>query len=87
MIRARVGLVRARTALFNTARGLSKSYGVRLRGCNPRNVKPEKVSGLSPELQAAEPLLAGIEALSQQIREYNRRIEFLAKESDPRWGC
>src|SRR5712691_7122462 len=84
VIRARAGLVRARTALINTARGLAKSYGERLRGCNPRNVNPEKASGLSPELQRAlEPLLAGIESLSEQIRKYNERIEQLAQESYP----
>ena len=38
VIRARAGLVRARTALVNTARGLAKSYGERLRGCNVRNM-------------------------------------------------
>jgi transposase len=32
VIRARAGLVRARTSLINTARGLTKSYGERLRG-------------------------------------------------------
>ena len=53
MIRARAGLVRARTGLVNTARGLAKSYGERLRGCNVRNMNPEKAEGLSPELQAA----------------------------------
>jgi transposase len=59
VIWARAGLVRARTALVNTARGLAKSYGERLRGCNVRNMNPEKAAGLSPELQAAlEPLLA-----------------------------
>ena len=40
VIRARAGLVRARTALVNTARGLAKSYGERLRGCNVRNMNP-----------------------------------------------
>src|SRR3989441_4481944 len=70
VIRARAGLVRARTALINTARGLTKSYGERLRGCNSRNMKPEKASGLSPELQAVlEPLLAGNETPRGQIRE------------------
>ena len=84
VIRARAGLVRARTALVNTARGLGKSYGERLRGCNVRNMNPEKAEGLSPELQSAlEPLLAGIEVLSEQIREYNERIETLAQESYP----
>jgi hypothetical protein len=37
----------------NTARGLAKSYGERLRGCNVRNMNPEKAEGLSPELQRA----------------------------------
>jgi transposase len=84
VIRARAGLVRARTALVNTARSLAKSYGERLRGCNVRNMNPEKAEGLSPELQAAlEPLLAGIEGLSEQIRESNQRIERLAEESYP----
>jgi transposase len=84
VIRARAGLVRARTALVNTARGLAKSYGERLRGCNVRNMNPEKAEGLSPELQAAlRPLLAGIESLSEQIHESNQRIERLAEESYP----
>ena len=84
MIRARAGLVRARTGLVNTARGLAKSYGERLRGCNVRNMNPEKVEGLSPELQRAlEPLLSAIAELSEQIREYNERIEKLAQESYP----
>jgi transposase len=84
VIRARAGLVRARTALVNTARGLAKSYGERMRGCNVRNMNPEKAEGLSPELQTAlQPLLAGIEVLSEQIREYNERIERLAEESYP----
>src|ERR1700691_542003 len=52
-IRARAGLVRARTSLINTARGVTKSYRERLRGCNPRNMNAEKAEELSPELQAA----------------------------------
>jgi len=84
VIRARAGLERARTALVNTARGLAKSYGERLRGCNVRNMNPEKAEGLSPELQRAlEPLLAGIELLSERIRECNERIEQLAQQNYP----
>ena len=84
VIRARAGLVRARTALVNTARGLAKSYGQRLRGCNVRNMNPEKAEGLSPELRTAlEPLLAGIESLSERIRECNEGIERLAQEGYP----
>ena len=83
-IRARAGLVRARTALVNTARGLAKSYGERLRGCNVRNMNPENAAGLSPELQRAlEPLLSALESLSEQIGEYNEHIEELAQQSYP----
>ena len=84
VIRARAGLVRARTALVNTARGLAKSYGERVRGCNVRNMNLEKAEGLSPELQAAlQPLLAALESPSKQIAEYNDRIEKLAQSSYP----
>ena len=75
VIRARAGLVRARTGLVNTARGVAKSYGEPLRGCNVRNLHPEKAEGLSPELRRAlEPLLWAIEELSERICEYNDRI-------------
>ena len=84
VIRARAGLVRARTSLINTARGLTKSYGERLRGCNPRNMNPGKAQGLSPELQAAlAPLLGEIESRSERIREYSERMEQIAKKSYP----
>jgi transposase len=84
LIRARAGLVRARTALVNTARGVAKSYGERLRGCNVRNMNPEKAEGLSPELQRAlQPLLRALQSLSEQIREYNERIEELEAENYP----
>ena len=70
--------------LLSRKRGLTKSYGERLRGCNPWNMNPEQAPGLTPELQAAlAPLLAGIESLGEQIRESNERIEHLAQSSYP----
>jgi len=84
VIRARASLVRARTGLVNVARGLTKSYGERIRGCNPRNLDMEKAQALSPELQAAlGPLLAGLEALSERIAEYNQQIESMAQQRYP----
>lgn len=52
MIRARAGLVRARTAMLNTAGSLAKSYGERLRGCNVRKMNSEKDESLSLKLRA-----------------------------------
>ena len=47
-------------------------------------MNPEKAEGLSPELQSAlQPLLAALESLSEQIAEYNQRIEQLAQQSYP----
>ena len=84
VVRARAALVRARTGLVNSARSLAKSYGERLRGCNVRNMDPEKANVLSPELQRAlEPLLAAIASVSEQIAEYNQRIEKLAHHNYP----
>ena len=84
VIRARASLVRARTSLVNAARGLTKSYGERLRGCNPRNMNTEKAQALSPELQdALGPLLQALESLSERIAEYNQQIEQIAKQSYP----
>jgi len=83
VIRARAGLVRSRTALINVARGLTKSYGERLRGCSPRNLN-KRAEGLSVELRTAlGPLLEEIESLSERIREYNQRIEGIAQEHYP----
>jgi len=84
VIRARAGLVRARTALVNTARGLTKSYGERLRKCGTQKMHREMAQGLSQELRDAwDPLFGEIESLNQRIAEYDRRIEQIAKEIYP----
>jgi hypothetical protein len=64
----RAGLVRARTALVNIDRGLAKSCGERLGGCNVRNLNPDKAEGLSPELQAAlQPRLKSTSFRGQRV--------------------
>jgi len=83
-IRARAGLVSARTALVNGARGLVKSYGERLRKCDTRQFRREATGGLSTGLRdALEPLLREIESLNDRIQEYDRRIERMAKLTYP----
>jgi transposase len=84
VIRARAGLVGARTALVNAARGLAKSYGERLRKCGTQQVSRDIAAGLSVELRAAlQPLLEEVESLNERIKECDRRIEKIAKESYP----
>jgi len=84
VIRARAELVSARTALVNSARGLAKSYGERLRKCGTQQVGQELAAGLSVELrEALEPLLREVESLNEGIKESDRRIEQIAKEVYP----
>src|SRR5258708_2666289 len=47
VIRARAALVSTRTALVNAARGLTKSYGERLRKCGTRQMNRESAKQLS----------------------------------------
>jgi transposase len=83
-IRARAGLVSARTALVNAARGLVKSYGERLRKCGTEQLSREIIRGLSPELrEALGPLLQEVESLNERIKEYDRRIQKMAKQEYP----
>jgi transposase len=84
VIRARAALVSTRTALVNAARGLTKSYGERLKKCGTEQMNREICKGLSQELRdALDPLLGEIESLSERIAEYDRRIEQIAKEVHP----
>src|SRR4030081_245606 len=84
VIRARAELVSARTALVNAARGLVKSYGERLPKCGTQQVSRELAAALSTELRdVLEPLLKEIESLNERIKEYDERMEKIAKEVYP----
>ena len=84
VIRARAELVSARTALINAARGLAKSYGERLPRRGTQQVDRELALALSTALrEVLEPLLREVESLNERIREYDQRIEQIAKEVYP----
>jgi hypothetical protein len=84
VIRARAELVSARTALVNAARGLVKSYGQRLPKCGTQQVGRELAAAVSPELrEVLEPVLKEIESLNERIKEYDARMEKIAKEVYP----
>src|SRR5467141_1435248 len=84
VIRARAELVRARTGLVNAARGLVKSYGQRLPKCGTQQVSRELAAELSTELrEVLEPLLQEVESLNERIKEYDERMEKIAKQVYP----
>ena len=81
VLRARDALVAARTELINATRGLVKSMGTRLPNCSSPSFA-EKVEGTVPaELRdALLPLVRMAAALSDCIREYDKKIEKLGQE-------
>src|SRR6202161_732191 len=84
VIRARAELVSARTALVNAARGLVKSYGERLPKCGTYQVNEKLAEGVSAQLRdVVVPLLREVESLNERIKEYEVRMEKIAKESYP----
>jgi transposase len=84
VIRARAGMVESRTALINAARGLSKSFGERLRKCDAQQVDGQLAKELPEGLRAGvEPLLEEVASLTARIRTYDERIEGIARERYP----
>jgi transposase len=80
VVRAREGLVKARTMLINQVRGTVKSFGARLPGGSAKNFARGASEALPQELKAAlEPLLAVIADLSERIRGFDRDIEAWAQ--------
>jgi len=81
VIRSRAVLVRTRTQLVNHVRGIAKAVGTMIRRASPasfqRQVLPQLPDALRPALV---PVLACIEHLSTQIREADRRVEYLIEQ-------
>ena len=75
--------MRARTVLINTARGLTKSFGQRLRGWRGPSGADIGGRGEPGDPGCGGPLLAEVETLNQRIAAYDRQIEQLAKERYP----
>jgi transposase len=80
VIRARAELVDCRTALINTARGLAKPMGERLKSCDADSVKESLAEGLSEATQnAIRPLLKSVEEITKQIGAYDKKIQEIGK--------
>jgi transposase len=84
IIRSREALVSCRTQLVNHVRGAVKSFGGRLPKCPARsfhNKAPERIpDALWPALG---PILEQIGSLTERIRQYDRQLEEISKESYP----
>jgi transposase len=78
LVRAREGLIAARTALINQVRGMVKSFGCRLKACGSEQFVEVAREGMPPRLQSAmRGLLAILEELNEQIYAYDCEIQQL----------
>lgn len=88
ILRARSGLVSARTKLVNTLRGIVKSFGWRIPPQAANRIGHKTLRFVPEDLQPAlGPLLLSIEALTDEIAEYDQRVESLADETHPDSSC
>jgi transposase len=84
VIRARAGLVEARTKLVNTVRGLVKPFGERIPKCDAAQMSRKMLEGLPAGLQQSlQGLAEAIEKLSEQIKAYDQQIDQIASEQYP----
>lgn len=84
VLRARDGLVAARTQLVNLVRGAVKSYGERLPRCSTAAFHDKAAAALPAKLSPAlTPVIDQIAALTLSIRQYDAEIECLISERYP----
>jgi transposase len=81
VIRVRDSLVESRTKLISTVRGMVKTMGARVQGCSSVSFSGKAADQIPPEVQETlEPLLRLIQTLSEEIKNYEKRIEKLGNE-------
>ena len=84
MIRSRQALIGSRTQLVNHLRGAVKSFGARLPKCPARTFHKRVAEHIPEALRPAlGPILEQIGALTQSIRQYDRKLEEISEEHYP----
>jgi transposase len=84
IIRSREALVGCRTQLVNHVRGAVKSFGGRLPKCPARSFHTKAAEHIPEALwPALGPILEQIGSLTERIRDYDRKLQTISKESYP----
>jgi transposase len=87
MIRLREALVGCRTHLVNHVRGAVKSFRARLPKCPVRSFHNKAAEHIPEALRPTlEPILEQIGSLTERIRDYDRKLQTISKESYPQTG-
>ena len=80
VVRAREGLIKARTMLVNQVRGTVKAFGTRLPGGSTASFARRAQEALPESLKPAlEPLLRVLAGLSEEITRFDRDVEAWAQ--------
>jgi transposase len=84
LIRARAALVRARSLLVNTVRGLVKPFGSRVSPCDADGFAHRCREELPADLGTSlRPMVEQIAQLTEQIQDYEKQINVVAAEKYP----
>lgn len=84
LIRSRDALMKARTQLINHARTIVKGFGLRLPKSTSDAFAKKVESHIPSELKnGLGPILEEIARLTEQIKDYNNKVETLCKEKYP----
>jgi len=84
VIRMRAGLLDARTKLVNLVRGTVKGFGERLAKCDADRLGGEHGQALpEPLRETLKPVLEQIESLTERIRQYDVKLEQIARTKYP----
>lgn len=84
LLRSREVLVETPTRLLNHVRGSVKAFGARLPKCSTESFHKKAAREIPEELgEVLEPVLDTIASLSERIKDYDHKLEALAKEHYP----
>ena len=84
MLKTRENLIKARTAMVNQVRGMTKSFGVRLKKCSAASFANRVCNDIPTVLvPAISPLLDAIESQTVLIRELDKQVKRLGEERYP----
>jgi transposase len=87
VLRGRAVLVKTRTQIVNSVRGMVKSFGYRMPKCSTE--KFAQLTNLVPALlkESLKPMMEALEQVQKKIEDYDERVKKLATEKYPRRRC
>ena len=86
VLRAREALISARRGLINHVRGAVKSWGARIRACSAESFHRRTADLPEALVPALAPLMAMIQRLTHEIRQYDGVLEQWCQERYPETG-